>query len=157
AAAAPAAVFEDTSFQSGDASPIGEKNFLADIPLLTGGLIVFLMFIFGLETRYAFDIGKDGNLSVPSLIAFGATSRDLVVGGHEWWRIGLAPLLHASASHFLGNSVALFFVGIRLEPTIGRGWFALIFVVSAIGGEIGSLWGNPPGIPGCRRLRRHHR
>jgi membrane associated rhomboid family serine protease len=82
------------------------------------------------------------------LIAFGATSRDLVVGGHEWWRIGLAPLLHASPSHFLGNSVALFFVGIRLEPTIGRGWFALIFVVSAIGGEIGSLSFNAPGIPG---------
>jgi membrane associated rhomboid family serine protease len=147
-AAAPAAVLEDPSFSSGVAPPIGEKNFLDDIALLTGGLIAFLMLIFGIETHYAFDIGRDGNLSVHSLIAFGATSRDLVVGAHEWWRIGLAPLLHSSASHLLGNCVALFFVGIRLEPTIGRSWFALIFVVSAIGGEIGSLYGNPPGIPG---------
>jgi membrane associated rhomboid family serine protease len=146
AAAALAAVFDPSP--ADDASPIAEKHFLDDIALLTGGLIAFLMLIFGLETHYAFDIGRDGNLSVHSLIAFGATSRDLVVGGHEWWRIGLAPLLHASASHFFGNSVALFFVGIRLEPTIGRGWFALIFVVSAIGGEVGSLYGNPPGIPG---------
>src|SRR5262249_61664854 len=131
-AAAPAAAFE--SFPAADAPSIGEKNFLDDIALLTGGLIVFLMLIFWLETRYAFDIGKDGNLSVHSLIAFGATSRDLVVGGHEWWRLGLAPLLHASASHFFGNSVALFFVGIRLEPTIGRGWLALLFVARAVRG-----------------------
>jgi membrane associated rhomboid family serine protease len=148
AAAAPAAIFDAPSAPSPAAPPIGEKNLLDDIAFLTGGLIVFLMLIFGIETKAAFDVGKDGSLSVHSLIAFGATSRDLVVGAHEWWRLGLAPLLHASASHLLGNSVALFFVGIRLEPTIGRGWFALIFVVSAIGGEIGSLCGNPPGIPG---------
>jgi membrane associated rhomboid family serine protease len=125
----------------------GEKTLLADVAFLTGGLIVFLMLVFGAETRAAFDIGKDGHLSVRSLIAFGATSRDMVVGAGEWWRLGLAPLLHSSASHLLGNCVALFFIGIRLEPTIGRGWFALIFVVSALGGVAGSLYGNPPGVP----------
>ncbi|MEA2996890.1 MAG: hypothetical protein QOG74_2439 [Alphaproteobacteria bacterium] len=125
----------------------GEKNLLADVAFLTGGLIVFLILIFAVETRTAFDIGKGGNLSVRSLIAFGATSRDMVVGAGEWWRVGLAPLLHSSASHLLGNCVALFFIGIRLEPTIGRGWFALIFVVSALGGVAGSLYGNPPGMP----------
>src|SRR5262249_59599907 len=38
------------------------------------------------------------------------------------------------------------FVGRRLEPMIGRGWFLLIFVVSAIGGVAGSLYGNPSFI-----------
>jgi hypothetical protein len=42
--------------------------------------------------------------------------------------------------------VALFFVGLRLEPTIGRAWFMLIFVASALGGVAGSLYGNPPGL-----------
>jgi membrane associated rhomboid family serine protease len=125
----------------------GEKNLLADVAFLTGGLIVFLIVIFAVETRTAFDIGKGGILSVRSLIAFGATSRDMVVGAGEWWRIGLAPLLHSSASHLLGNCVALFFIGIRLEPTIGRGWFALIFVMSALGGVAGSLYGNPSDVP----------
>jgi hypothetical protein len=41
----------------------------------------------------------------------------------------------------------LFFVGMRLEPMIGRGWFALIFMVSALGGVAGSLYGNPPDLP----------
>jgi membrane associated rhomboid family serine protease len=125
----------------------GEKDLLADVAFLTGGLIVFLVLIFAVENRAAFDIGKGGILSLRSLIAFGATSRDMVVGAGEWWRVGLAPVLHSSASHLLGNCVALFFVGIRLEPTIGRGWFALIFVVSALGGVAGSLYGNPPGVP----------
>jgi membrane associated rhomboid family serine protease len=81
-----------------------------------------------------------------SLIAFGATSRDLVVGSGQLWRIALAPILHASTSHIVGNSFALAFVGFRLEPMIGRGWFLLIFVVSALGGVAGSLYGNDPGI-----------
>src|SRR5215468_11218878 len=123
-----------------------DNKLIADIPFLTFGMIAFLLLIFWLEKRFAFDISRDGDLSVRSLIAFGATSRDLVVGSGQWWRIALAPLLHASVSHVVGNSIALAFVGIRLEPTIGRGWFLLIFVVSALGGVAGSLYGNPPGI-----------
>jgi len=126
---------------------IRENSLIADIPFLTVGLIVFLMLIFGVEKRLAFDVGKDGQLSAQSLIAFGAVSYDLVIGSGEWWRIGLAPLLHASLSHLLGNCFALFFVGMRLEPMIGRGWFVLIFMVSALGGVAGSLYGNPPDMP----------
>jgi membrane associated rhomboid family serine protease len=108
---------------------------------------VFLTLIYGVEKYLAFDIGTDGDLSIQSLVAFGAVSRDLVVGSWEWWRIGLAPLLHASASHLIGNCFALFFVGLRLEPMIGRGWFVLIFAASALGGVAGSLYGNPPDMP----------
>ena len=68
------------SGQSAVESTFGEKNLLADVAFLTGALIVFLMLIFGVENRAAFDIGKGGNLSVRSLIAFGATSRDMVDG-----------------------------------------------------------------------------
>lgn len=138
AASAPAADLADR--------PLGEKSLLADIPFLTAGLIFFLLIVFAVETRLAFDIGKDGRLSTLSLLALGAISRNLVVASGEWWRIGLAPLLHLSMRHLIGNCVALFFVGARLEPMIGRGWFALIFVVSALGGAAGSLYGNAPGV-----------
>lgn len=123
-----------------------DNKLLADIPFLTAGMIVFLLLIFALERHLAIDVGKDGSLNGRSLIAFGALSRDLVVGSGEWWRIGLAPLLHASMSHIVGNCIALFFVGIRLEPMIGRGWFVLIFVASALGGVVGSLTGNVAGL-----------
>jgi rhomboid protease GluP len=147
AAAAQAAALARESAPPAHEGAIPEKSLIADIPYLTAGLIVLLMVIFGLEKHWAFDIGKDGSLSVQSLIAFGAVSRDLVIGSGEWWRIALAPLLHASAWHLAGNCFALFFVGLRLEPMVGRGWFALIFMISALGGVAGSLYGNPPDMP----------
>jgi rhomboid protease GluP len=119
-----------------------EASALDKVPILTIGLILFLLAIFEVERRFAFDIGKDGELSLESLIAFGGVSYDRVIGAHEWWRLLLAPLLHASYSHVIGNSFALLFIGIRLEGMIGRAWLAAIFAFSALSGEVGSLAGN---------------
>ena len=144
-ASAPAAVLGQEA-EPAAVDLVRDNKLLADIPLLTVGLILFLVLVFWLERRFAFDMSRDGNLSLRSLIAFGAVSHDLVIGSGQWWRIALAPLLHAGTSHIVGNSIALFFVGVRLEPTIGRGWFLLIFVVSALGGTVGSLYGNAAGL-----------
>jgi membrane associated rhomboid family serine protease len=145
AAPAPAAVIEQADAPS-TFDWARDNKLIADIPLLTAGMIAFLVLVYMLERHFAFDIGRDGSLSLRSLIAFGAVSHDLVIGSNQWWRIALAPILHASTSHIVGNSIALFFVGIKLEPMIGRGWFLLIFVVSALGGLVGSLYGNAPGL-----------
>ena len=126
----------------------GDNKLLADIPFLTIGLIFGLLLIFALQRSLAIDVAQDGDLDVRSLIAQGASGYDLVVGRGEWWRIGLAPLLHGSGWHLISNCVGLFIVGVRLESLIGRGWFALIFVASAVAGEIGSLLGNGPGTVG---------
>lgn len=133
---------------SSEETLFGDNKLLADIPFLTIGLIFGLLLIFALQRSLAIDIAPDGSLDVRSLIAYGASGYDLVVGRNEWWRIGLAPLLHGSQWHLIGNAVALFIVGIRLESLIGRGWFSLIFVASAVAGEAGSLLGNGPGTVG---------
>ncbi|WP_338311606.1 rhomboid family intramembrane serine protease [Bradyrhizobium sp. TM239] len=126
----------------------GDNRLLADIPFLTIGLIFGLLLIFALQRSLAIDVARDGDLDVRSLIAQGASGYDLVVGRGEWWRIGLAPLLHGSGWHLVSNCIGLFIVGVRLESLIGRGWFALIFVASAVAGEVGSLLGNGPGTVG---------
>lgn len=143
---APAVVRD--SGESDEETLFRGNKLLSDIPFLTIGLIFLLILIFGLQRNLAISIGRDGSLDVRSLIAYGASSYDLVVVKGEWWRIGLAPLLHGSNSHLIGNCVALFIVGVRLEPLIGRGLFALIFIASALAGEAGSLMGNAPGMPG---------
>jgi membrane associated rhomboid family serine protease len=114
------------------------------IPLLTFGMAIGLTLIFGLEQYFAFDVGPGAALSPESLIALGAASHDRVFGHGEFWRLLLAPLLHASSSHLAGNCVAMAMVGFRLEPLIGRGWFALIFAASALAGVAGSMIGNDP-------------
>ena len=66
-AAVPTAALDQGS---GPADPpafegaILEKSLIADLPLLTAGLIVLLMVIFGVEKHLAFDIGKDGDFLV---------------------------------------------------------------------------------------------
>ncbi|QOZ44368.1 rhomboid family intramembrane serine protease [Bradyrhizobium sp. CCBAU 53340] len=143
---APAAT--DDRDQTSEGSLFADNKLLADIPILTIGLIFGLMAIFALQRSLAVDIARDGSLDVRSLIAQGASGYDLVVGRNEWWRIGLAPLLHGSQWHLIGNCVALFIVGVRVESLIGRGWFSLIFVVSALAGEAASLLGNGSGMVG---------
>ncbi|WP_245316614.1 rhomboid family intramembrane serine protease [Bradyrhizobium manausense] len=148
AAPAAPAVMRDDDESASESSLFRDNKFLSDIPFLTIGLIFCLMVIFALQRSLAVDIGRDGSLDVRSLIAQGASGYDLVVGKNEWWRIGLAPLLHGSQWHLIGNCVALFIVGVRLESLIGRGWFSLIFVASALAGEAGSLLGNGSGTVG---------
>lgn len=104
-----------------DRTLFGDNKLLADIPFLTIGLIFGLLLIFALQRSLTIDIAPDGSLDVRSLIAQGASGYDLVVGRGEWWRIGLAPLLHGSDWHLIGNCIGLFIVGVRLEPLIGRG------------------------------------
>jgi rhomboid protease GluP len=119
-----------------------ERSLADSLPFMTVGLILFLLMIFGIQQRLAFDVGKGGQLSLESLIACGAVSYDRLIGSGEWWRAFLAPLLHGSYSHVFGNCFALFFIGLRLEPMIGRAWYGAAFVVSGLGGVAGSMIGN---------------
>ena len=140
AASTPTATRPGADAGAGTSS--GVERFLGGIPLLTCGLVVGLALVFALEQALAFDVGPNATLSEESLVALGAVSFERVVGLKEAWRIFLAPLIHANSSHLLGNCFAMAMVGLCLEPLIGRGWFALIFAASALGGVAGSLIGN---------------
>ena len=129
-----------------DETPSDVERLFAAIPLLTFGLVVGLALIFALEQRLAFDVGPGGALSQESAVALGAASRDNAIGSGQIWRLFLAPLLHGSWSHLIGNCVAMALVGFLLEPIIGRGWFGLIFAASALGGMAGSMIGNPSWV-----------
>lgn len=123
------------------------EKLIASVPLLTAGLVAFLFVVFALQRRYAFDVGKGGQISLDSLIAFGAASYDLVIVDRQVWRIFLAPLLHSDFGHVAGNCVALALAGYPLERRLGRGWYAAVFVLSAQTGMAGSLMSNPHAVP----------
>ena len=119
------------------------QSLLAAIPILTAALVIFLLLAFGLESKLAFDIGRGGEVSLESIRALGGVSYDLVIGEGQWWRVFLAPCLHANDMHLLGNCFAAFMVGAKLEPIVGRRWYSAIFVGSALLGVEGSLLSNP--------------
>jgi membrane associated rhomboid family serine protease len=72
----------------------------------------------------------------------GALYGPLVAHG-EWWRIVTAGFLHAGIIHIAFNMYFLYFLGMILEPQIGRMRFGLIYAVSLIGGSFGALLLTP--------------
>lgn len=55
------------------------------------------------------------------------------------WRFLTAAFLHGPIYHILFNMYALWAVGQYLEPLLGRVRFAVLYLVSALGGSVGSL------------------
>jgi membrane associated rhomboid family serine protease len=72
----------------------------------------------------------------------GALYGPLVADG-EWWRIVTAGFLHAGIIHIAFNMYFLYFLGMILEPMIGRMRFGLIYAVSLVGGSFGALLLTP--------------
>jgi rhomboid protease GluP len=147
-ARSPARTFHHIEATAEDGYDTLDRDMLADIPLVTMGLVIALIFIYAAQLRLAFDVNASGGPSLLSLVSQGATSYKMVVGDGQWWRMFLAPLLHSGTMHLFGNCIALLLVGIRLEPQVGRGWFSLIFVASALTGSTLSILYNAADIPG---------
>jgi len=64
----------------------------------------------------------------------------------EPWRFLTAAFLHGPIYHILFNMYALWVVGQYLEPLLGRVRFAVLYVVSAIGGSVGYLLLTSPQL-----------
>lgn len=73
------------------------------------------------------------------LLAWGANFKPLTTNG-EWWRLITNTFLHGGLIHLLANMYGLLFVGIFLEPRLGRTKFAIIYLTTGILASIASLW-----------------
>lgn len=130
--------------------PIWDVTFdsrIPEPPLLTYSLIGILVLIFILEVVLAFDWTPSIflNPGLSSLVAFGASSHELVLGG-GWYRLFTAVLLHVNLEHLFFNALALFIAGKILEHLIGRVWFLAAFLISGLGGTLFSMWVNPASL-----------
>ena len=127
-----------------DEKSVGLAQF--KIPWLTLSLLAVLIVIFTLENTLAVTPGRDLSPSIATLIAFGASSHNLVVSYGQWYRLFTAPLLHANLPHILGNGLALVLGGWLLERLVGRLWFFAFFTIGALGGSLVSLAVNPVNL-----------
>lgn len=78
-----------------------------------------------------------GSLQGYKLIELGANSAPLIEHG-QWWRLITANFLHGGWAHIILNGIALFFLGVAVERLIGSWRFLGIFLISALGGSLGS-------------------
>lgn len=84
-------------------------------------------------------IGREG-----ALLGGGRILRDGVpvlagVSQGEWYRIFTGAFIHAGPIHILFNMLLLWQTGSLLESTLGRARFALLYLVSLLGGAFGAL------------------
>ena len=77
-----------------------------------------------------------------SLIQWGGNIRYLTLD-HEWWRIITCCFLHIGIFHLLLNMYALLYIGILLEPQLGRGRFLSAYLFTGIMASLASLYWHP--------------
>ena len=118
----------------------------ARIPWFTLALSGVLVARFVQELRSATDYEAPFSPGYYSLLAAGASSRDLILGHGERWRLFTASVLHGSLEHIIGNLVTFLIVGFLLEPLVGIGWFSAIYFTGGVAGALLSMMLNAPDM-----------
>lgn len=107
--------------------------------LLLNSLIYLLMIIVaGGNFAEHFVAGVDP----ATLIAFGAKTNELLQQRGEWFRLVTPIFIHGGLIHIASNSYALWIIGPQVERLYGSARFFLIYLLSGVGGVIGSYFGS---------------
>ena len=110
---------------------VPQKNFFITPIIIHINILVFIVMVFAGLGFVSFQ-GSD-------LIKWGANFKPLTTNG-EWWRLLTNTFLHGGIMHLVANMYALLFVGIFLEPRIGKTKFAWIYLICGIVASVTSLW-----------------
>ena len=82
------------------------------------------------------------NFSAGDLLSWGGNYGPDIADG-QWWRLLTAMFVHAGFMHLLLNMYGLLFVGLFLEPVLGKWRFAIYYLVTGLLAGIASLWIHP--------------
>ncbi|HUE25710.1 MAG TPA: rhomboid family intramembrane serine protease [Solirubrobacteraceae bacterium] len=112
-------------------------------PVVTQALIAINVIVFLAETAAGAPLGGGGG---GTIWLHGVLFGPLISQSHEYWRIVTAGFLHDGLFHILVNMLSLYWVGMVLEPAVGRLNFAAIYFASLLAGSFGALLFQP-GVP----------
>jgi rhomboid protease GluP len=73
------------------------------------------------------------------MIAWGANATVATLDG-QWWRLLSNCFIHFGIIHLMMNMYALFFVGLLLEPFLGKAKFITAYLLAGIMASLASLW-----------------
>jgi membrane associated rhomboid family serine protease len=124
---------------------------MTTVPRVTYALIAINVIVFLAEGPSAFTIegAASGNLATKGAL-LGSSESPLLAGqgvAHgQWWRIVTSGFLHEDFLHIGFNMLVLYYLGIMLEPALGRLKFALIYAVSLLTGSLGALLVSPHAL-----------
>lgn len=70
------------------------------------------------------------------MVAWGASYTPYILERGEWWRFLTAGFLHFGAEHLFSNMLILALTGMRLEKFLGKLPFAMLYLLSAVSGNV---------------------
>lgn len=79
------------------------------------------------------------SFSGKDLLIWGANYRPSVLRG-DWWRLLTSIFLHGGILHILANMYGLVFVGLFLEPILGRTKYLIVYILTGIIASLSSIW-----------------
>ncbi len=110
-----------------------EETFKIKKPIVTVTLIIINVLVFLL--MYLLGNGSNDALT---LIKFGAFQKDLILSG-EYYRLITSAFLHIGLLHLLFNCYSLYVIGRQLESFLGKIKFLIVYLVSAVTGNLLSM------------------
>lgn len=118
------------------------KNELTELLIPRGGFFITPILIYlNLGIYLLMAANGMGFLSFKSkdLLAWRANYAPLTTHG-EWWRLLTSTFLHGGLMHVACNVFGLLFVGIFLEPVLGRVRYLLAYLFAGVLGSLASVW-----------------
>jgi len=100
-----------------------------ELPVVSSIFVAVNILVYVLCLFMGNDLYRRGNLNAV----------DVLVNG-EYGRVLWAMFLHSGVPHIFNNMLILFFMGAMIEREIGHVWFALLYFLSGIGGNLVSLY-----------------
>lgn len=80
-----------------------------------------------------------------SLLQWGGNYKPAVLAG-DWWRMLSYMFVHGGAMHLLGNTFGLLYIGMFLEPLIGKFRFGAAYILTGIIAAVASLYMHPASV-----------
>lgn len=105
------------------------KKPVITIALVAINVLVFVWLSF-------FGMTEDGGY----MLQHGAMYLPLVIEKGEYYRLITCIFLHFGFQHLMNNMMMLFFLGSVLENEMGRWKYAILYLISGVGGNVLSAW-----------------
>lgn len=99
---------------------------------------VTLLLIFINVVAFGWESATGALASKDSIIAAGALSREHVMQG-ELWRLLTPMFLHGSEDHLIGNSIALYVLGVACEHAVGSARMLALYIAAGVCGALASM------------------
>ncbi len=126
-------ITNDIGKKNEQAAREAEDIFTPKKPIVTSALIILNVIVF--IAMYVFGNGSTNSYT---LFKFGAFSKLAILDG-EYFRLITSAFLHIGITHLLCNMYSLYVIGPQLESFFGKTKFLIIYLFSAISGNLLSM------------------